>query len=181
MVWPSGGSLLWWLVICAAFRPVTRCVSLFRRGLVLWCWIIFCVVHSGATASGQLRRRRSVVRWTSAAVRMSPVGQLCGQLCLGFLLQTVIAGRALNDDRWHILHIKRRGHSVELAVDNAFKAKGRWCIIIISNDFCSDVSTETSKRLESVRSLSPLDSLDRWGKACQGFVYLRSDSFIYSL
>jgi Laminin G domain len=41
------------------------------------------------------------------------------------LLQVLVSGQLLDDDRWHTLNFRRRAQLVELTVDNSTKSKGQ--------------------------------------------------------
>ena len=45
-------------------------------------------------------------------------------LTFSCILQSLYAGRALDDDQWHTVHIRRRARNVQLAVDKEKPVKG---------------------------------------------------------
>ena len=45
------------------------------------------------------------------------------------ILQTLVSGQALDDERWHTLRLRRRGQTVELSVDNGTKVRGKWNLL----------------------------------------------------
>jgi len=47
-------------------------------------------------------------------------------LCVGRcrVLQTLVGGQALNDDRWHSLYVRRRANVLQLGVDNQLQSTG---------------------------------------------------------
>ena len=45
-------------------------------------------------------------------------------LTFSCILQSLYAGRALDDDKWHVVRIRRRARNVQLAVDEEKPVKG---------------------------------------------------------
>lgn len=46
-------------------------------------------------------------------------------MALVIVLQTLVAGASVADDRWHEVRVKRRARHVHLNVDNLHQAEGK--------------------------------------------------------